>query len=193
MSAKWSLHGCVRNNTEVVNRSETDNRSYFMYNFIMKEPQTLFEEEEQQRKKLERQEYLKKLIGVKKVPRIISGIVVNCINTAPEELLKKGGYSLLPNKSWERKFGGVYRYHAYIHQREKCQIEIHTDKYKIRDGKKFHIASTFKCRIERKRLKGLVPSKNSIKKELKRNYKKEIFTGEKLREALARMKEVITV
>lgn len=156
----------------------------------MNELDTLWKEEQKQARKSKRDNLYKRILGTNKLPRIVQGVIVRTNETEPAIILKMGGYTVRPNKSWVRKFDPEYRYHAYIIDRET--IEIHTDRIKKKYGKTFHIASTHLAKEERQRLKSFVapptPKQLSAKKLRNRSYKKDVFTGEKLRQALAALK-----
>ena len=87
----------------------------------------------------------------------------------PEDLLKKSGYKLLSNGSYRKPLDFEHIYHAFII--DESYIELHTDLLKPdKNGITYHVASTYKCKAERRRIKEILPDFNKPKTlKIKRN------------------------
>lgn len=105
----------------------------------------------------------------------------------PEVLLFQAGYTRLLNGSFVRQFDDTHRFHAYIVDERK--IEIHTDLSKsyinkrTKHGYTYHIASTYYCKEERKRIIKFIPPPEP-KLSKKGGFNDEILPRERMLEAL---------
>jgi len=90
----------------------------------------------------------------KKKPKI-SGKQITVRGMTPEELLLKGGYILWP-RGYVKALDKTHRYHAHIIAENK--IELHTDLFKPHTNKHiYHVASTYLCAEEKRRLTAFMP------------------------------------
>lgn len=87
----------------------------------------------------------------------------------PDVLLVLAGYDPMPNGSYTRVFDNEHRFHCYIESENL--INIHTDLFKVHpDGRIYHVASTYKAKPERKRIRSLIfPDKQKRDQKVKRN------------------------
>jgi hypothetical protein len=85
----------------------------------------------------------------------VTPFVVKTGTLEPEILLQFCGYRRNGTRGWIRYFEKGKRFHAYIEKQNR--IEIHTDIDKINKKKeKVHIATTYRLRPERDRLKKML-------------------------------------
>ncbi len=112
----------------------------------------------------------------------------------PEVLLYQGDYMRLPNSSFIRQFDKTHRFHAYI--LGDGIIELHTDLFKPHfNGITYHVASTYKCKPEKKRLLAILaehhtPVSTRSERKLAREERKrlgfrdEVLPRDKMQDAL---------
>lgn len=138
---------------------------------MKKEPETLWEAEQIEKKRRKKFAALEQRFGKGKVPKhVVAGVKIKVDDV--EIFMKLGGYQKI-SKGWSRGFEDIYRYHAVLLL--DGLLEIHTDKYKKdKNGRTYHFASQYKIKEERKRLKKFFVKKQKeeiphvSKKKLKR-------------------------
>lgn len=128
----------------------------------------------------------RRILKAENLPRLIQGGILKVKNILPTDLLIKAGYRERDNGGFTKVIDSTYRYHAYI--LDIFRIEIHTDKVKFKDGKWFHIASTYLVKEEKKRLRKFIPLIGADEAVKRKRYKTEVLPRDKMLEALAKIK-----
>lgn len=163
---------------------------------MAREPQTLWEQEQIDKKQQKRREEIQAIIGSRVIPTgYIDAPLLRTLGHDPATILVKGGYTKLPNNSYCFYFmenGSKYRFHAYILPNKN--IQIHTDKI-VRGGspRPLHIPSRYKVSEERKRLRFFFPYQSLSKKQLIKKERKDrygqVLSIEKTREVLQKIRD----
>ncbi len=155
--------------------------------FIETKPVSLWDFEQKQKYREER---------IKKtgIPFKKKGLTLTVLPPmTPEQVLLKSGYRKYP-RGYVKQIDTTHRLHAYIF--EPDHIELHCDLIKRnKDGKIYHVATTFQCGAEKKRLQKFSPKPIMIPKETKkqrkarlRHFKDEYLSRDKYLKAMEELR-----